>query len=305
MSRPFSEEIANRHPESRGPAGRAIGELHDGLSAVEARVADLEKRFVTTTDKAEPAPTPVQAPRGFRVGDRVRTDTGTECDVSDVEGAKCWLGGWKRDDGLPYAWPASRLTLVHAADAPAEPDPALVERLANLEWINGLRKSSEESAKAILAFLGAESRLCAPGEVERLTKAREVAESRQAVAEDECADLRAQIAETKKNTASLHSSIRAWADRCGSVEQERDALRAELAEAEKWRDEFKRIGQAAEAELDAIKAKPRGKTRKVRAGDFLAVWSKASALGKAPGDMNAAEHAEAANAVGLRMKVKP
>ena len=84
------------------------------------------------------------------------------------------------------------------------------------------------------------------------------------------------------------------------VKKERDALRAELDEAKKWRDEFKRIGQAAEAELNALKAKPRFRTRPVTAADVRALddeWAKSKYVGRD-------SWSRAMNAVGLRRRVE-
>ena len=285
---------------------------HEDLAAwcaeTEALVAALEKKFVTTTDKIEPAPSAVPAPRGFKKGDKVRTGGLSPFNAVVVEVREPQRENWnvtiKADRGT-YKWHGPDLTLVRAADAPEAPaeDAGLVERLARIIVDTPCAANHEgqcippgapvddcdrANARAVLSDLTAESRLCAPGEVARLkdelaeangarflnANAVRLQKARAEAAEKELAEARAisaATAERVRNETQIATELRKdLADANGARDRLVRELSGERVERDYWKtraEDVTKERDALRAELDALRAKPRFRTRRITEAD--------------------------------------
>ena len=228
--------------------------------------------------------------------------------------------------------------LFHAPatpEAPAE-DAGLVERLARIIVDTPCAANHEgqcippgapvddcdrANARAVLSDLTAESRLCAPGEVARLkdelaeangarflnANAVRLQKARAEAAEKELAEARAisaATAERVRNETQIATELRKdLADANGARDRLVRELSGERVERDYWKtraEDVTKERDALRADLAALKAKPRFRTRAVTAADVRALddeWAKSKYVGRD-------SWSRAMNAVGLRRRVE-
>ena len=270
----------------------------------------------------EPAPSAVPAPRGFRVGDVVRH---REFPGEDWTVSKVMEGGGLIHCTRPRGWvfraESCNLALVRAADAPeapaevptTRPTPAMeldalrgeVARLTaerdDWKYAAEVQKKDTEGWKARAE--AAEKERDEVRAISAATAERARSETQSATElRHELDDLRAKLAAAEKALDVERRTMVMCPDGVTPTRRVVDSVEArERAVAEFAREEIDRKNElnALRAELSALKAKPRFRTRKVTAADARALddeWAKSKYVGRNSWVL-------AMNALGFRRRV--